>query len=79
MFAEWFLISASVAEALVWVGQAAVQCGLACVRALGPRWEVVSLGASRRRNPTITVVDKLAVALGVQVGALLDAQEIGAV
>lgn len=31
------------------------------------------------RNPTITVVDKLAVALGVPVGALLDAPETGAV
>ena len=31
------------------------------------------------RNPTITVVDKLAVALGVPVGALLDAPEIGSV
>lgn len=30
------------------------------------------------RNPTITVVDKLAVALGVPVGALLDAQDSGA-
>lgn len=27
------------------------------------------------RNPTITVVDKLAVALGVNVGALLDSYE----
>jgi transcriptional regulator with XRE-family HTH domain len=31
------------------------------------------------RNPTITVVDKLAVVLGVPVGALLDAPEIGSV
>ncbi|MEZ5747445.1 MAG: helix-turn-helix transcriptional regulator [Paracoccaceae bacterium] len=30
------------------------------------------------RNPTITVVDKLAVALGVPVGALLDEQGSGA-
>ena len=30
------------------------------------------------RNPTITVVDKLAVALGVPVGALLDKQHSGA-
>ncbi len=30
------------------------------------------------RNPTITVVDKLAVALGVPVGVLLDAQDSGA-
>ena len=29
------------------------------------------------RNPTITVVDKLAVALGVPVGALLDEQRSG--
>ncbi|MEP3847721.1 MAG: helix-turn-helix transcriptional regulator [Paracoccaceae bacterium] len=28
------------------------------------------------RNPTISVVDKLAVALGVNVGALLDAPEV---
>ena len=30
------------------------------------------------RNPTITVVEKLAVALGVPVGALLDEQHSGA-
>jgi len=30
------------------------------------------------RNPTISVVDKLAVALGVPVGALLDEQRFGA-
>ena len=30
------------------------------------------------RNPTITVVDKLAVALGVPVGTLLDEQRSGA-
>lgn len=30
------------------------------------------------RNPTITVVDKLAVALGVPVGALLEEQHSGA-
>lgn len=30
------------------------------------------------RNPTITVVDKLAVALGMPVGALLDEQSSGA-
>lgn len=30
------------------------------------------------RNPTITVVEKLALALGVPVGALLDAQDSGA-
>ena len=30
------------------------------------------------RNPTITVVDKLAMALGVPVGALLDEQHSGA-
>jgi len=29
------------------------------------------------RNPTISVVDKLAVALGVPVGALLDGQKAG--
>lgn len=30
------------------------------------------------RNPTIEVIDKLAVALGVPVGALLDEQKFGA-